>query len=110
MVDASANGVLLSKSYNEAYEILERITNNNYQWPLTRQAATRGVTGVHNVDALTLLSAQVTLTILVKAMTTVPAAVNQNSNVSCVYCGEGHLFDNFPRNPTSVNYVGSFNR
>ena len=25
MVDASANGALLSKSYNEAYEILERI-------------------------------------------------------------------------------------
>ena len=31
MVDASANGALLSKCYNEAYEILERIANNNYQ-------------------------------------------------------------------------------
>ena len=31
MVDASANGVLLSKSYTEAYEIWERIANNNYQ-------------------------------------------------------------------------------
>ena len=30
--------------------------------------------------------------------------------MSCVYCGEGHLFDNCPGNPTSVNYVGSFNR
>ena len=33
MVDASANGALLMKSYNEAYEILERMSNNNYQWP-----------------------------------------------------------------------------
>ena len=30
MVDALANEALLSKSYNEAYEILERIANNNY--------------------------------------------------------------------------------
>ena len=39
MVNASANRALLSKSYNEAYEILERIANNNYQWPSTRQVA-----------------------------------------------------------------------
>ncbi|KAH9735577.1 hypothetical protein KPL71_017779 [Citrus sinensis] len=103
MVDASANGALLSKSYNEAYEILERIANNNYQWPSTRQAAARGTTGVHNVDALTALSAQVTsLTKMVKAMTTAPATVNQISDMSCVYCGEGHFFDNCPGNPTSL--------
>ncbi|KAH9762943.1 hypothetical protein KPL70_001000 [Citrus sinensis] len=41
MVDASANEALLSKSYNKAYEILERIANNNYQWPSTRQVAAR---------------------------------------------------------------------
>ncbi len=29
-VDASTNKVLLSKSYNETYEILEKIANNNY--------------------------------------------------------------------------------
>ena len=57
MVDASANGTLLSKSYNEAYEILDMIANNNYQWPSIRQAAARGTVGVHNVDALTALSA-----------------------------------------------------
>ncbi|KAH9768947.1 hypothetical protein KPL71_011805 [Citrus sinensis] len=56
MVDASANGALLSKSYNEAYENLERIANNNYQWPSTRQVAAKGTTGVHNVDSLTAFS------------------------------------------------------
>ena len=29
VVDASANGAILSKTYNEAYEILERIASNN---------------------------------------------------------------------------------
>ncbi|KAH9750390.1 hypothetical protein KPL71_013860 [Citrus sinensis] len=111
MVDASANGVLLSKSYDEAYKILERIANNNYQWPSTRQVVARGTTRVHSVDALIALSAQVTsLTKMVKVMTNAPATVNQISDVSCVYCGEGHLFDNCPCNPTSVNYMGSFNR
>ena len=100
MVDASANGALLSKSYNEAYEILERIANNNYQWPSIRQAAARGTVGVHNVDALTSLSAQITsLTKMVKAMTTPPETVNQISDMSCIYCGKGHLFDNCPSNP-----------
>ena len=57
MVDASTNRALLLKSYNEAYKILKRIANNNYQWPSTRQVAARGTTGVHNVDNLTALSA-----------------------------------------------------
>ena len=43
-------------------------------------------------------------------MITAPTTVNQIFYVSCVYCGEGHLFDNCPGNPTSVNYVGSFNK
>ncbi|KAK5845657.1 hypothetical protein PVK06_001857 [Gossypium arboreum] len=59
MVDASADGAILSKSYNEAYEIIERITSNNYQWPTNRTALGRRVVGVHKVDALTSLSAQV---------------------------------------------------
>ena len=47
---------------------------------------------------------------MVKAMITAPATVNQTYDMSCVYCGEAHLFDNCPSNPASVNYMGSFNR
>ena len=111
IVDVSANRALLFKSYNEAHEILERMASKNYQWPSTRQAVVKGTAGVHNVDALTELSAQVTLlTNMVKGMTTNPATVNQVAEVSCVYYRERHLFDNYPRNLTSINYVGSFNR
>ena len=86
------NMVLLSKSYNEAYEILERIANNNYQWLSTRQSTIRGPAGAYNIDALTALSAQVTsLKYMVKAMTNAPVFINQVVEVSCVYCGEGHL-------------------
>ena len=47
---------------------------------------------------------------MVKVMTTAPVTVNQITKVSCVYYGEGHLFDNCPRNLTLVNYVVNFNR
>ena len=111
MVDASANGALLSKSYTEAYEISERIANNNYQWPSARQPAARGSARVHSIDAITALSAQVTsLTNMVKAMTTAPATVKQVTELSCIYCGEDHDFENCPGNLTSVNYVGNLNR
>ena len=66
---------------------------------------------VHNIDAITALSAQVTsLTNMVKAMTSAPAAVKQVAELFCVYCGEEHDFDNCLGNPVSVNYVGNFNR
>ncbi|KAH9716154.1 hypothetical protein KPL71_021359 [Citrus sinensis] len=105
MVDASANKALLSKSYTEAYKILERIANNNSQWPSARQLATRGSAGVHSIDAITALSAQVTsLTNMVKAMTSALATLKQVTELSCVYCEEEHDFDNCPENPASVNY------
>ncbi|XP_062118728.1 uncharacterized protein LOC133832394 [Humulus lupulus] len=31
-------------------------------------------------------------------------------NISCVYCGEGHTFDNCPSNPAAVCYMGNQNR
>ena len=69
------------------------------------------MTEIHNIDALTVLSAQVTsLTNMVKAMSTALATVNQVTEASCVYYGERHLFDNCSKNPASVNYVGNFNR
>ncbi|KAH9753175.1 Endonuclease [Citrus sinensis] len=107
MVDALANEALLSKSYTETYEILERIANNNYQWPSARQPAARGSAGVHNIDIITALSTQVTsLTNMVKAMTAAPTTVKQITELSCVYCDEEHDFDNCPGNSASVNYLG----
>ena len=112
IVDASANGAILAKSYNEAYEILERMANNNYQWPAERAASTRRVAGVHELDAMTALTAQVS------SLTSVLKSMNVNSGMkpqhptaaSCTYCGEEHLFDQCPSNPASACYVGNFNR
>ncbi|KAA3461790.1 nifU-like protein 2, chloroplastic [Gossypium australe] len=61
VVDASMNVALLSKSYNEAYEIIKRR-------PTNREVSGRRVAGVHEVDALTSLATQ-----------------NFPSNLDCVY-------------------------
>ncbi|XP_062085342.1 uncharacterized protein LOC133791428 [Humulus lupulus] len=117
VLDASANGAILSKSYNEAFEILERIASNNYQWSNTRAPISRKVAGVLEVDALTTLTAQMaSMTNILKNLSLgnniQPAATIQSGDISCVYCGDGHMFENFPSNPAAVCYVGNqnFNR
>ena len=58
VVDSSANGAILSKTFNEAYEILERIASNNYQWADVRSNPGKKTRGVLEVDALASINAQ----------------------------------------------------
>ncbi|KAA3461319.1 Transposon Ty3-I Gag-Pol polyprotein [Gossypium australe] len=58
VVDASSKCALLSMSYNETYEIIKRIVNNNYQWLTNRATSGRLVVGVHEMYALTSLAAR----------------------------------------------------
>ncbi|XP_062114496.1 uncharacterized protein LOC133825591 [Humulus lupulus] len=108
---------LLRKCPHHAFEILERITSNNYQWSNTRAPTSRKVAGVLEVDALMALTAQMaSMTNILKNMSLggniQPAAAIQNAEISCVYCGDGHTFENCPSNPALVCYVGNqnFNR
>ena len=36
--------------------------------------------------------------------------MGQLAEVSCVYCGDGHAYENYPSNPVSVCFVGNQNR
>ncbi|XP_024028414.1 uncharacterized protein LOC112093694 [Morus notabilis] len=87
------------------------MANNNYQWPTERHNA-RKATGIHEVDAITALSAQMSsLTNMVKALNT-PAGVNamHTPGFSCVYCGDSHQYEDCPSNPASACYVANFNK
>ncbi|KAL5561694.1 hypothetical protein UlMin_031441 [Ulmus minor] len=130
MLDASAGGVLLNKSYAEAYELIESIAANSYQWPTSRIHSTKKVAGVHELGYVSALTAQIaSLTNMLKAVSTSnvvspasmsspvssisPVVIEPSSSsvetVSCVFCGGGHIYDNCPNNPVSVNYVGNYN-
>ncbi|XP_024025307.1 uncharacterized protein LOC112092710 [Morus notabilis] len=90
IVDAAAGGAILAKSYNDAYEILERMANNNYQWPTERHNA-RKATGIHEVDAITALSAQMS-----------GKGVEQSGR-------DSHQYEDCPSNPAYACYVANFN-
>ena len=57
-MDAAASGTLLSKAAEEVYRLLEEMSANNCQWPSEHSLA-RKVVGIHEVDPIVSLSAQV---------------------------------------------------
>ncbi|KAK4276049.1 hypothetical protein QN277_019041 [Acacia crassicarpa] len=70
IVDASSRGSLLMKSYEEAYNLLERMGMNSHQWQTDRATLSRTVARIHELDAMIALTAQVsTLTNMVKGLT-----------------------------------------
>ncbi|KAL5538669.1 hypothetical protein UlMin_044627 [Ulmus minor] len=114
IVDAASNGALMSKTYNEAYALLERMASNNYQWPTERVPAGRRVAGVHEVSEITSLTAQIASLVntLNNQQATPHQSVNsvQGTGESCVLCNGNHRFESCPSNPESVSYVGNMNR
>ncbi|KAL5574411.1 hypothetical protein UlMin_024008 [Ulmus minor] len=114
IVDAASNGALMSKTYNEAYALLERMASNNYQWPTERVPAARRIAGVHEVSEITSLTAQIASLVntLNNQQTTPHQSVNsvQGTGESCVLCNGNHRFESCPSNPESVCYVGNMNR
>ncbi|XP_062104324.1 uncharacterized protein LOC133815505 [Humulus lupulus] len=58
IIDAASEGVFMRKSANEAYDILEEMAMNNYQWPIEREN-TKKVAGMIELDAISMLTAQV---------------------------------------------------
>lgn len=57
-IDAAAGGTLMKKSPEEAYELVEEMATNNYQWPSDRVQPKR-IQGVHELDSISALTAQV---------------------------------------------------
>ena len=56
MVNAAAGGALMSKTHEAAYELLEELASNNYQWP-TERTMPRKTAGVLEIDSITSLAA-----------------------------------------------------
>ena len=58
-IDAAAGGALMAKNYDEAYNLLENMAANNYQWPTSRMHQPRAA-GILELDAVSALAAQMT--------------------------------------------------
>ncbi|KAL4353488.1 hypothetical protein GQ457_06G010630 [Hibiscus cannabinus] len=92
MLDASANGTLLDKSAEEAVEILDRLANNDYQFPSTRRGMARRNATTYELEPTDSISAQLA------ALTNMVKNLQRPSSSQEV------------KNPESSFYVGNYNR
>ena len=58
MIDTAAGGTINNKTPEDAYEFIEEMSLNNYQWQVMRTKLTKAA-GIFNVDSVTMLSNQV---------------------------------------------------
>ncbi|KAG9449960.1 hypothetical protein H6P81_009925 [Aristolochia fimbriata] len=112
LIDAATGGTMNKRTPHEVYELIEEMTSNMYQYPVDRSARGR-VAGIHNVDPVLALQAQVeSLTKQLSKFQTPSLAVQ-----ICDMCGGGHLNHECQAgNVQSVNsldqdnYVSNFRR
>ena len=93
IVDAAASGTLLSKTIEETFRLLEEMSSNNYQWPGERS---KKATGIHEVDPILSLSAQVSALVNhIASFTTRDTTTRESAMVasSSSYGGDGVRLD-----------------
>ena len=84
-IDASTGGTLMNKTKDEAYNLIEEMSLNNFQWS-TKQVQPKWVIGKLEVDVLPLLYAKVdAVTQTLDRMSV--NAVNSSSPSPCEICG-----------------------
>lgn len=86
MVNAIEGGALMSKAYEAAYELLEKLASNNYRW-FSKKSMPRKVVRVIHLDPITNLTTQ--LETIVKQL----GKFNVNyiqTNVVCIHCARNH--------------------
>ncbi|PON51070.1 hypothetical protein PanWU01x14_219280 [Parasponia andersonii] len=107
LVDAAAGGSLMEKTEEAAYELLEEMAANAYQLPIERSTPKKAY-GVHEVDALTTLTAQVTaLTKRFDAIHPTPERCNLYGGPHASgNCQDSNSFEQ----PEQAHFVGNVNR
>ena len=113
MIDAAAGGTLWRKTLTQAYELIEEMASNSYQWQGDRHVKKQ--TGAFTVDTNTVILGQ--LEALSKKVESLMAINKSPPSLTCDLCGKiGHLSNDCQEgNPFSpefekANFVGSSNR
>ncbi|KAK9045938.1 hypothetical protein V6N11_051841 [Hibiscus sabdariffa] len=110
MLDASANGTLLDKSPKEAFDILDRIANNDYQFPTARLGVGRRTPSKLDLEANDLVSAQLSAITNMRKNLQKSTDVRDAKVLSCVHCEGNHHANDCPTMNESASYVGNYNR
>ncbi|XP_022864581.1 uncharacterized protein LOC111384524, partial [Olea europaea var. sylvestris] len=102
MIDTLAGGSVMKLDVDEAYDLYEKIAENQSMWPTDREAP-RKTSGLHNVDAVIALAAQ--MEVLTMKMDNLSKSVNMvhQSPPVCEGCGADHASTRCPLASTHVN-------
>jgi len=115
MIDAAVGGTLMSKTEDEAYNLIEEMALNKHQWSNERGQPKR-VEGNFDVDALTLLTTKMDATTQNLDKLNVSAVNSYAPSLICDRCGfRDHVIENcqvgypFTASPSEhVAYVNNF--
>ena len=86
-IDVTAQGSFMSKTPEDAYNLLKTMASNNYQWHGERSTLNK-VAGMHEVDSWNLLNAKIDM--LTKKLEASAKVTNPMAVYSYEYCGGGH--------------------
>ncbi|XP_031275291.1 uncharacterized protein LOC116133741 [Pistacia vera] len=114
MINAAAGGTLCKKTPKQAYELMEEMASNSYQWPIERLPVRRKL-GVHNIDAITTLAAQM------QALNKIDGLQMQKPAIvasMCDFCAKDHSNHECQSGnmitinsmPDQANYVSNFHK
>ncbi|XP_022860049.1 uncharacterized protein LOC111380654 [Olea europaea var. sylvestris] len=115
MVDASAGGSIMAINVDDAYELYERIAENQSMWPSDKEVS-RKTTGIYNVDAVIALTAQ--MEAITRKLDSLTHSVNmvQTPTPKCASCGVDHITANCSLasthigQPANVSYAQNYQR
>ncbi|XP_022848704.1 uncharacterized protein LOC111371006 [Olea europaea var. sylvestris] len=95
IVDSSAGGSILTIEVDDVHNLFETIAENQANW-LTDRKAPRKTAGLHNVDAVTALAAQ--MEAITKKLDTLTQFVHmvQHPAHICAGCGADHITSSYP--------------
>ncbi|KAK5824849.1 hypothetical protein PVK06_019634 [Gossypium arboreum] len=109
-VDAATGRTINNKTPEDAYEYIDEMSLNNYQWQVMRTKPTK-IVGVYNIDSVTMLSNQVEL--LNKKIDGLLGSMQVHPVMRCDSSGRGVHTEYQSFNPTTeeeqVNYMGNNN-
>ena len=109
-IDAAAGGALMGKSTEDAYELLEEMASNNYQWS-TERGMPKKASGMYEVDGINMLNAKVDNLVKMFGKLGNVNAVYSNFNSSSNYdwYKNAHLGSKFMK-VDQTQYISNSNR
>ncbi|XP_045804300.1 uncharacterized protein LOC123897629 [Trifolium pratense] len=93
-IDAAAGGALMDKPYNQAYQLIESMAQNHYQWGNERTTVEKPQTkgGMYEISNMDHINAKLdALTQKIESLTNAPKATMAATIQNCELCGaQGH--------------------